>query len=126
MMVSAQMVLVTLISGLYTSLWGAFKDSPYEGFKRRTFPRSVYFHVVIFALILAFPSYREPFLGLKLFQIFFLIMGIERLATEVYKGFFRLEDQSKYFVPSRITFFGKTVHNEWLRRVLGVLSFALA
>ena len=38
---------VSLISGLYTSLWGAFKDAPYEGLKAATFPRSIYFHLVI-------------------------------------------------------------------------------
>ena len=49
-----------LISGLYTSLWGAFKDSPYEGFKPGTFPRSVYFHVAIFL-----PLYFAPYFSAK-------------------------------------------------------------
>ena len=31
---------ISAVSGLYTSLWGAFKDAPYEGFKRGTFPEA--------------------------------------------------------------------------------------
>ena len=72
----------------------------------------------------AFSIFREDFLSLKLFQIFFLTMGIERLATEAYKMFFRREDQSKYFIPSRLTFFGKDVKSEVLRYSLGIASFA--
>ena len=105
---------VTLVSGLYTSLWGAFKDSPYEGYKPKTFPRSIYFHVAIFLPLFFIPYFRVHFQQLGLVQIFFLIMGIERFLAEIYKGFFRTEDQGKYFVPSRITFFGKYVASDLL------------
>jgi len=112
---------VAVISGLYTSLWGAFKDSPYEGYKLRTFPRSIYFHIAIFLPLYFFPYFRENFAGLGLVQIFFLIMGIERFLAEIYKGFFRTEDQKKYFVPSRITFFGKHVDSDLLRYGVGTV-----
>lgn len=112
---------VSLVSGLYTSLWGAFKDSPYEGLKRRTFPRSVYFHSVIFCVLYWLPSFSENFRQLSLFQVFFVIMGLERFLAELYKGFFRSEDQSKYAVPSRITFFGRPVTSEPLRLSSGVV-----
>mgnify|MGYP001765422361 CR=1 FL=1 len=29
------------LSGLYTSAWGAYKDGPWEGFRRHTFPRAI-------------------------------------------------------------------------------------
>ena len=67
--------IVALMSGLYTSLWGAFKDSPYEGFKPKTFPRSILFHAVIFGVLYSFEPFAAPFRSLKLFQIFFLVMG---------------------------------------------------
>ena len=51
-------------------------------------------------------------------------MGIERFIAELYKGFFRKEDQSKYFVPSRITFFGRQVDNELLRYSVGAVLIA--
>ena len=116
--------LVIIASGLYTSMWGAFKDSPYEGFKPRTFPRSIAFHIVIFTVLYAFEPFAVPFRQLKLFQMFFLVMGAERFLAELYKGFFRTEDQSKYFVPSRITFLGKHVESDIVRRAGGVLLVA--
>ncbi len=112
---------LSIVSGLYTSLWGAFKDSPYEGLKLRTFPRSVYFHIVIFFLLYYLPFFRDSFSRLSLFQIFFLIMGLERFIAELYKGFFRTEDQSKYFVPSRITFLGNYVKSDLLRYSTGTV-----
>ncbi len=120
---------VSIVSGLYTSLWGAFKDSPYEGFKPRTFPRSIYFHIVIFCVLYFVPiphwarafqgETLTGFSGLGWVQIFFLIMGVERFLAELYKGFFRTEDQDKYFVPSRMTFFGRYVASDVLRYAVG-------
>lgn len=115
---------VILISGLYTSLWGAFKDCPYEGFKPRTFPRSIWFHAVIFLPLWLLPPFRERFLALGLVQTFFAVMGIERFLAEIYKGFFRTEDQVKYFVPSRITFFGRYVASDLLRYGAGAVIVA--
>ncbi len=123
-MSTAILFLVAAVSGLYTSLWGAFKDSPYEGFKPKTFPRSVYFNVVILAVLLALPTFHERVLGLSLFQLFFLTMGLERFLAEIYKGFFRTEDQAKYFVPSRITLFGHHVTSDIARYLVGSLIVA--
>jgi hypothetical protein len=116
---------VTIVSGLYTSLWGAFKDSPYESFKPRTFPRSIYFNVAILLPLYIIPYFHDNFQHLGLVQIFFLIMGIERFIAELYKGFFRTEDQTKYFVPSRITFFGRHVDSNLLRYAAGTVVVAL-
>jgi hypothetical protein len=116
--------IVVVLSGFYTSFWGAFKDSPYEGFKPKTFPRSVYFHVVIFALLFLAAPFSESFNSLKLFQLFFLVMGLERFLAELYKGFFRTEDQTKYFVPSRITFLGKHVDSDIVRYLAGITLVA--
>ncbi|MDA0710053.1 MAG: hypothetical protein O3B73_07585 [bacterium] len=113
--------MISLVSGLYTSLWGAFKDSPFEDFKPHTFPRSIYFHAVIFAALFAIPLFHDAFVELKFFQLFFLVMGLERFLAELYKGFFRTEDQTKYFVPSRITFFGKYVGSDFLRYLVGTV-----
>jgi len=115
---------VTIVSGLYTSLWGAFKDSPYEGYKPRTFPRSIYFHIAIFLPLYFVPYFRVDFSSLGLVQIFFLIMGIERFLAEIYKGFFRTEDQDKYFVPSRITFFGRHIASDLVRYTAGAVIVA--
>ena len=114
-----ELLVVTALSGLYTSLWGAFKDCPYEGLKLRTFPRSIYFNVAILLALYAVPAFRTNLTELSLFQVFFLTMGAERFLAELYKGFFRTEDQAKYFVPSRITFFGRHVASDLLRYAVG-------
>lgn len=115
---------VVVVSGLYTSLWGAFKDGPYEGFKPATFPRSVWFHVVIFLCLWQLPVLSDRFARLGLVQVFFVAMGVERYLAEIYKGFFRTEDQAKYFVPSRITFLGRYVASDLLRYAAGAVMVA--
>ena len=114
-------LLVSALSGLYTSLWGGFKDSPWEGFKPRTFPRSVFFSVAIFAFLLAVPLLRDRVAGLGLVQLFFLVMGLERFLTELHKGCFREEPQDKYFVPSALTILGRPVESRALRIAVGVV-----
>src|SRR4051812_21791579 len=113
-----QFIFVTL-SGLYTSLWGAFKDSPYEDFKPITFWRSVWFSWLIWASFKYLLPSLSQFSSLNSIQLFFFVMGIERLCAELYKGFFRFEDQAKYFIPSRVTFFGRPVRSEWVRIPFG-------
>jgi hypothetical protein len=116
---------VSIISGLYTSLWGAFKDCPYEGYKPKIFPRSIYFHVAILVPLYFVPHFRDNFYYLGLVQIFYLVMGLERFLAEIYKGFFRTEDQAKYFVPSRITFFGHHVASDLARYAVGSVIVAV-
>ena len=116
---------VSIISGLYTSLWGAFKDCPYEGYKPKIFPRSIYFHVAILLPLYFVPHFRDNFYYLGLVQIFYLVMGLERFLAEIYKGFFRTEDQAKYFVPSRITFFGHHVASDLARYAVGSVIVAV-
>ncbi|MCB0271897.1 MAG: hypothetical protein KDD46_02655 [Bdellovibrionales bacterium] len=117
-------LLIAFVSGTYTSLWGAFKDSPYETFKPKTFPRSILFSLIIYVLLMEVLGQSLRVQLLSYVQLFFLVMGIERFISEIYKGFFRIEDQSKYFIPSRITFFGKHVRSNFLRYVVGVLIVA--
>lgn len=114
-----------VLSGLYTSFWGGFKDSPWEGFKPKTFPRSILFSLGIYAGLLVVPALAERTAALSLPQLFFLVMGLERFLTELYKGFFRRESQAKYFVPSRITILGRPLESEILRRSVGVVLVAL-
>ena len=116
---------VVLASGLYTSLWGAFKDSPFERFKPATFPRSIYFSIAIFLALYFLPFFRADLQAQSLFQLFFLVMGVERFLAELYKGFFRTEDQTKYSVPSRITFFGRHVASDTLRYLAGAVLVLL-
>jgi hypothetical protein len=111
-------------AGLYTSLWGAFKDSPYESFKIRTFFRSIWVSLILYTALFYFGPLREELSSLRLAQLFFLIMGVERVVTEMYKCFFRNEDQAKYLIPSRITFFGRHITDGPLRYCVGTMIYA--
>ena len=85
----------------------------------------MYFHVAIFLPLYFIPYFSAQFQHLGLVQMFFLIMGLERFLAEIYKGFFRTEDQQKYFVPSRITFFGRPITSDLVRHSAGVLIVAI-
>jgi hypothetical protein len=90
------------LAGMYTAAWGAYKDAPFERFSRASFWRSLAFSMSI-AIALA-ASGRLA--GLHAVEAFFLVMGLERLAIEIYKPCFRREDQSKYLIPQDFSFFG--------------------
>jgi len=116
-------IIWVFLSGLYTCLWGAFKDSPYEGFKPKTFPRSILFSAIILCILLVLR--KSDVLEAPATVIFFWVMGLERFSSEIYKGFFRVEDQSKYFIPSRMSFFGRFVQSEFLRYGVGLFLLGL-
>jgi hypothetical protein len=118
-------VLTTIASGLYTCLWGTFKDAPYEGFRPRTFPRSILFSLALLAMLIAMPTVRPALERLTLFQLFFLIMGLERAWTEVYKGCFRPpRDTSRFLIPQQVTWFGRHVNAWWIRALVGLVLTA--
>src|SRR5450755_85394 len=104
---------VSIVSGVYTCAWGAFKDAPFEGFRRYTFFRSVLFSVVIVVALFAASLHADR---LTPFELFFVVMGVERLATEIYKGCFRDErDADRFAIPQPLTFFGRKIVFGWVR-----------
>lgn len=118
-------LLVSALSGLYTSAWGAYKDGPYEGFNALTFPRSVFFSIGIALFLMYGPFEIGPaFAQLPLFHVFLVIMGIERMITEIYKACFRHSDQSKFLIPQRMTLFGRSVDSEIARVATGIVLTA--
>ena len=48
-------------------------------------------------------------------------MGMERIISKIYKGFFPTENQDKYFIPSRLTFLGKFIASDLLKYCVGAL-----
>jgi len=113
---------ISIVSGLFTAAWGAYKDAPIEGFHRRSFWRSVLFSVLIFAT--AATALGDRVAQLSAFQLFFLVMGFERIAIEIYKPCFRREDQSKYLIPQDGSFLGYHVDARWLLALIGLVAFA--
>lgn len=115
---------VSICAGLFTACWGAYKDAPYEKFSHTSFWRSVLFAVLIFCVWWAIPALRARVQQLSLFQVFFLSMGTERIAIEIYKPCFRTEDQSKYLIPQDMSFGGVHVAHPIARPAIGVVLIA--
>jgi hypothetical protein len=111
---------ISILSGLFTAAWGAYKDAPYEGFDLRSFVRSPLFSVAIIATL-----YAAPTLHLAAVQVFFLVMGIERIAIEIYKPCFRREDQTKYLIPQDMSFGGLHVDSALARTAIGIVLVTL-
>jgi hypothetical protein len=115
-------LLTGTVSGLFTATWGAYKDAPYERFSHRSFFRSLVFSVAIVTVLFATELFHARIAQLAMAQMFLLVMGIERIAIEIYKPCFRREDQSKYLIPQDCSFFGVHVANG---PALIALGFAL-
>lgn len=111
------------MAGIHRASWGAFKDSPYEGFEVKKYLRSVLVGV-IWSLFLFFwlPGKVS---SVPLLYIFLIVVLLDTLSVEIYKLFFRIEDQKKYKIPSRFHFWNKEISSEGQRNAIGFLSSGL-
>jgi hypothetical protein len=115
---------VSILSGLFTATWGAFKDAPYERFSHRSFWRSLGFSLAILVVLFAIGPLRAEIEQLQLVEVFFLVMGLERIAIEIYKPCFRREDQAKYLIPQDFSFFGVHLASPASRAAIGLALIA--
>jgi hypothetical protein len=108
--------LLALLAGTHAATWGAFKDSPFEGFKPTSFVRSIVLAVVA-AAVLATATDLETTMA----PIVFLgvLYAVERLATELWKSFLREDNQDAYAIPMRIAILGRTVDGRFTRYFMG-------
>lgn len=100
---SLPLVVAGLLAGAHASSWGAFKDSPYEGFSTKKFVRSL---VIGVAAGWFFYYTFTPDPGFSLAVGVAAILTLERFITEFYKAFIRNEAQSKYRISSRFLLLG--------------------
>lgn len=117
-------VVVGLLSGTHTAIWGMYKDALHEGFKGRSFARSMILGAISAAAIqgvlhLSLPS------PAALVLLFGLAYAVERGMVEVWKTFVRQEDQSKYFIPMQFSVGGVPVASRLTRLTAGV-AYVLA
>jgi hypothetical protein len=114
---------VGFLAGLHTSTWGMYKDAPHEGF---SWPR--YFRSAIVGTIMGAIAYlvARPSLGsaASLVGFFGVTYVLERGAIEFWKTFLRTEDQSKYFIPMQFAVFGRVVHSQAARLLIGAVITA--
>jgi hypothetical protein len=107
-------VVIGLVAGTHVSTWGMYKDAIHEGFTWPKYFRSIMIGAVVGVVL-------EAVLALELTRaggmvVFFgLVYAIERLLLELWKGYIREEDQSKYFIPMQFGILGKPVKSRAAR-----------
>lgn len=113
-----------MAAGLHTATWGIYKDSIHEGF---FWPR--YFRSPIVGAIMAMIAYviARPSLSTAASCVAFFGVAyvLERGVIELWKTFLRNEDQSKYFIPMQFAVFGRVVHDQGRRLIIGGIVTAL-
>jgi hypothetical protein len=103
-----------LIAGLHAALYGAWKDSPHEGFRPTRFVRELVIATTIGAAVSAFAERATPFL------VLLSAFALSRIITEFYKLFLRRERQDDYRIPTQVHWLRHVVSRPWLRVVMGV------
>jgi hypothetical protein len=108
---------LALVAGAHAATWGAYKDSPYEGYHPRRQLRTL--AVAALAAVLGVmtglvdPHTVVPAIG--------VVYTLERLATEWWKTIVRVDDQSAYTIPMRLGYRGRPVEVDWVRYGVGAL-----
>jgi len=119
-MSTTYVVMLALLTGTHAATWGAYKDSPFEGFKPVSFARTIVL-AVLAAAVLATTTDLETSMAPLVFVG--VIYAVERLATELWKSFIREDDQDAYAIPMRIAVLGRTVDGRGPRYLMGVVIF---
>jgi len=109
------LVIAGLATGAHAATWGAHKDSPFEGFRRRSFVRSVLVGGVAAAAL--WPLLRDVSPPVAICVLY----TAERLATEWWKTIVRDDDQSAYSIPMRLGVGGRPVDHAPTRWAVGAL-----
>jgi len=106
---------VGVLAGAHTSTWGMFKDCPHEGFGWPKYLRSTLVSTglaVAWQAAISLPVSSSSGARVVLFG---LVYVTERGLVELYKGYLREEDQSKYFIPMQFHIMGRVVHSRPVR-----------
>jgi hypothetical protein len=112
-------ILIGIVAGAHISTWGMYKDSIHEGFTWPKYFRSVAVGASI-AVVLLLVTGIDLLRPAGMVVFFGLVYAFERLTLELWKGFIREEDQSKYFIPMQFGVGGKPVQDRRIRWSAGV------
>jgi hypothetical protein len=100
-------------AGLHAALLGAWKDSPFESFKPRSFARELLIATFVGLALCTVDRLASPFL------IFLSAFTLSRIVTEFYKMFVRNDRQDIYRIPTQAHWLG-TALSRPVRLLLGV------
>jgi hypothetical protein len=102
--------------GLHAATWGAYKDSPYEGFRLTSYMRSILLASALAVLLAA--TLAEQ--GVGPLALVGTVYAVERLATEWWKSIVREQDQSRYTIPMRLACRGRPIDRALPRYAVGI------
>jgi hypothetical protein len=101
-----------------------YKDAIHEGFTYRRYSRSVVVGALV-GLLLERWTALDLTTGAGLVVLFGMAYVTERTIVELWKTFFREEDQSKYFIPMQFSLFGRPVRSRLARWAVGGVCIAV-
>lgn len=102
-------------TGLHVATWGAFKDSPYEGFRLSRMLRTLLLaQVAAGAAVAAHLVEANP-----LIPAIGVVYTLERLATEWWKTIMRGHNAAAFTIPMRLAVRGRPVDVAWQRYCVG-------
>ena len=119
-MTLVEVLLTGLLCGLHAATWGAFKDSPFEGFTGRSFLRSL----VLATLVAVAVARATDIDGAGVLLFVGVVYAGERLVTEWWKGILREDDQAAYSIPMRLAVHGRPIDDRVRRYGLGAAVVA--
>ncbi|MFM6848983.1 MAG: hypothetical protein ACKOVB_07740 [Terrabacter sp.] len=105
-----------LFAAGHAASWGAFKDSPFEGFRWASYARTLVLGVVIAVAVSLWLPLTGPASAVVLIGVTY---ALERLGTEWWKSIVRNDDQAAYTIPMRLGFLGRTVESRSVRYAVG-------
>lgn len=114
-----EFIVFGFVASLHNASIRGYKDSLWEKFEWIKFYRSVLFGII--GGVIAYWLYLEIKIQFKFVNLFLFSLGSAVLIVESYKWFFRLDDQSKYIIPTYFTWFGKVIERRWQRVIIGVI-----
>jgi hypothetical protein len=112
-------LVIGALAGTHISTWGMYKDSIHEGFTWPKYFRSVLVGATI-ALVIQLVTRMDLASAAGMVVFFGIVYALERLSLELWKGFIRVEDQSKYFIPMQFGVGGKPIHDKRIRYSAGI------
>lgn len=117
-------VLIGAVAGAHISTWGMYKDSIHEGFTWPKYFRSILVGATI-GLIVQLVTGMNVTAASGMVVFFGVVYALERATLELWKGFIRVEDQSKYFIPMQFGIGGKPVHDRRIKWSAGIAVLLL-
>jgi len=117
-------LVVGILVGLHVATWGMYKDAIHEGFHVARYFRSVIVGATLALLLRPYTDLDLTNAG-GLVVYFGMVYVCERIVVEIWKTFFRDENQAKYTIPMQFQLLRTPIRSRGLRAAVGVLCLVV-